>query len=426
MACVSIVLLLVLCPHPVYSAGTLDPSFGSGGKTNFRFSDVSSDGATDAVLQPDGKIVMVGSSGLSGQSAGFNKFAVARLNPDGSLDTGFGTGGLVLTDFNNQQAEGAQSVILQPDGKIVVGGSVGPVFAIARYTTSGALDTTFNGTGKVTTDFENSSGEGISDIEVRPDGKIMALGGCGCGALNVPHVALARYNTDGTLDQGFGNNGKAFFSVPGLDIFTGLALQPDGKVLVSGITQNIRIPGCIPGKGQSCTTQQSFMARYTADFIPDRRFGRRFGREYGVWGDSLHTFYDLYPQPDGRLIVISEKASRIYTVSGRLETNLQPIPQIPNTFTYTRMNYLVRRPNGKFFGCGAINGGNGYDNFAVAQYESGGGLIGTDDRDFFTGNDACRGLLVQPDGKVIVIGSAEIGQQSAYSFAVLRYLDVSP
>src|SRR5262249_37457112 len=129
---------------------------------------------------------------------------------DGDLDLSFGTAGKTLTDFNGSQDDQASAVANQVDGKIVAGGKATDDFALARYTTAGALDTAFgSGTGRVTTDF-NGGKDIINAIAIQPDGKIVAVGAaCGnpaCSLLVPPgtDIALARYNTDGTLDTTFG------------------------------------------------------------------------------------------------------------------------------------------------------------------------------------------------------------------------------
>ena len=91
-----------------------------------------------------------------------------------------------------------------------------------------------------------------------------------------------------------------------------------------------------------------------------------------------------------------------------------------------QVDYAAERPDGKVVGCGTMPGGNGWDDMGVALFGSNGSLIGIDKRDFFTGNDVCSVILVQPDGRFIAIGATQIAQQSAYSFAAVRYLDIAP
>src|SRR5262245_46259441 len=145
------VLALLLIPSAQAAAGGLDPSFGTGGKVTTAIG-VSS-GASALVLQPDGKLVAAGYSRRSSVSAVM--FALARYNPDGSLDTGCGAGGEVTTPFGSS-GDQAFGLTLQADGKLVAAGfhNTGSDndFALARYNADGSLDTSFSG-GTVTTSF---------------------------------------------------------------------------------------------------------------------------------------------------------------------------------------------------------------------------------------------------------------------------------
>ena len=156
------------------SAGKLDLTFGIDGLVTTDFGSTS-DGAGSVAIQADGKILVTGTTVPPGAGA---DFALARYNSDGSLDTTFGTDGKVTTDFGSQDSAG--SVAIQADGKIVVTGvsiqpGTGYDFALARYNTDGSLDTTFDGDGKVTTDFGFSYDYGM-DLAIQADGRIVVTG----------------------------------------------------------------------------------------------------------------------------------------------------------------------------------------------------------------------------------------------------------
>lgn len=417
-----LLLLVFLVSYSVYAGGTLDPNFGTGGKVSFHVN--GTDFARAALLQPDGKIVMVGSSNLPGQSGGFQSFAVARLNADGTLDSAFGTNGKVLTDFGSLQEDAAQAVALQPDGKIVVGGYTGGngIFAIVRYNADGSLDTSFDG-GKVTTDFEGSVSEKISNVFVLPDGKILAVGGCS-GAFPLPpaRIGLARYNTDGTLDTGFGSNGKFLIEFSSFYTrFGGAAVQPDGKILITG-EYGFNLPGCVPSKTVNCGRSQSFLLRYTTQMNFDRKFGRRLGKEFTKYADVGDTLNSISLESDGDILITGTPVPRRYTRSGRLETTFARVPQ---TFHNLAVRALAQRPDGKVAGCG-VDRLNNHDDIVTALFNSDGSLIGFDRCDFFEAEDSCSAVLAQPDGKILVIGYAQIAPQSSYRFAAMRYLDITP
>ena len=152
-------------------------------------------------LQGNGKIVVVG-------VAGSVDFALARYNPNGSLDTTFSGDGKQRTDFGGA-GDQAAGVVLQADGKIVAvgGGGAGGDFALARYNPNGSLDTSFSGDGKQTTDFggDDDQAAGVA----LQSGKVVAVGfvGCTCSVTGQKFV-LARYNPNGTLDTSFSGDGK--------------------------------------------------------------------------------------------------------------------------------------------------------------------------------------------------------------------------
>jgi uncharacterized delta-60 repeat protein len=154
--------------------GTLDSSFGTGGKVTTLLSASQNGVARGVVIQPDGKIVVAGYAGAGSH----HLFALARYQPSGSLDSSFGTGGKVTTDLGNNAL--ANSVALTADGHIVVAGSLdetGPtsdsLFAVVRYNSDGSLDTTFNSTGIVTTKF-GTVNAAANKVLVQPDGRIVA------------------------------------------------------------------------------------------------------------------------------------------------------------------------------------------------------------------------------------------------------------
>lgn len=138
--------------------GDLDPTFGPAGTGKVQVDFAGNfDNANAVAVQPDGKIVVAGTTFIGGQG----DFAVARLNQDGTLDPTFDGDGRVTTDSGGNQPDATLAVTLQPDGKIIVVGSsdAGGVrrFAVIRYNTDGSLDTSFNETGKVATDFGGGS-----------------------------------------------------------------------------------------------------------------------------------------------------------------------------------------------------------------------------------------------------------------------------
>jgi uncharacterized delta-60 repeat protein len=216
--------------------GTLDTSFGAAhtGMITYDFG-YGNDRATGVAIQPDGKIVVVGSALILGDE----DFAIVRYNSNGTVDTTFNGRGARTIDFHYGEDE-AGAVVLQPDGKIVVAGSATiskNFFALARLNSNGTLDTTFGGNpfaGVVVTDFSTGGQEAL-DVALQTDGKIVAVGDAHIGGDN--DFAIARYNANGTLDTSFGSGGKTTvdFNLRD-DVATGVAIQRDGKIVVAGVT----------------------------------------------------------------------------------------------------------------------------------------------------------------------------------------------
>src|SRR5947208_1320082 len=223
------------------AAGDLDPTFGTAGMV---MTDInrSTDIANAVAVQADGKLVVVGETYKHNDYTG-EDFAVARYNTDGTLDTTFGARGKVRTDFPGLAAV-RSSVVIQPDGKIVVAGGAFPLFTflgdfkVVRYNPNGSLDTSFGDGGIVTTSFPGDGSYAFA-VALQSDGKIIAAGtdfvDFNPGDMSNTDFALARYNPDGSLDTTFGNGGTVTTDFLGNqdDVFSVL-IQPDGKIIAVG------------------------------------------------------------------------------------------------------------------------------------------------------------------------------------------------
>lgn len=212
--------------------GSLDTGFNGSGKAIVPVG-TGHDAAQSVVMQPDGKIVVVG---VSADSSG-DDFSVVRLNADGSLDTGFNGTGTVIIPVGSG-TDRAYSVALQLDGKIVVSGtsvngSGDGDFSVVRLNIDGSLDTSFNGSGQAIIGV-GPSWDTAYAATLQPDGKIV-LAGTSLNDSNSGEFSLIRLNDDGSLDLGFNGTGKALFPV-GAYYAEGhsMALQPDGRIMVAG------------------------------------------------------------------------------------------------------------------------------------------------------------------------------------------------
>jgi uncharacterized delta-60 repeat protein len=212
------------------AAGTLDTTFSGDGRVATNFTS-GADFADVVAIQADQKIIVAGTADYFGRDA---RFALARYNADGSLDTTFGGDGKVTTNFSSG-FDGAFGLAIQPaDGKVVAGGQARGKFALARYDITGALDATFGGDGKVRTDFTTGV-DALDELRIQPDNKIVVAGGANFFGAN-SKFALARYNPEGSLDATFSGDGKVTTNLTwGVDIAYSVAIQPiDGKIVAVG------------------------------------------------------------------------------------------------------------------------------------------------------------------------------------------------
>ena len=226
MIVVVAVLLAAPCGLAHAAPGDLDPSFdGDGMRT---FGALAGDVAQAVLVQPDGKLVLAGS--------GDTDFAVARLNPDGSSDTSF-DGGMSGADFGG--IDFAEAAALQPDGKIVLAGHTDANFdiAVARFNPDGSLDASFDpggtdGPGKKI--FGYGSFDIANAVLVQPDGKIVVAGNANGSQM----MTVTRLNPNGSLDTTFDGDGTATIDFGSLaDLANDAVLQSDGKFVVAGYTQ---------------------------------------------------------------------------------------------------------------------------------------------------------------------------------------------
>ena len=209
--------------------GDVDTSFGGG--INVIPVGLTDDSDARVAVQSDGKVLVTGFAVPTAASG--TEFFLLRTLRDGGLDASFGTGGKVYTGFNNGAAsDEAQAVAVQADGKILVAGAsdqgaTGYDFALARYNADGSLDASFGTGGRVVTAFGPQSDKAYA-VLVQPDGKIL-VGGESVQATTGGDFALARYNADGSLDASFGQGGKVLTPIGEFGAREAIyGLAPDG------------------------------------------------------------------------------------------------------------------------------------------------------------------------------------------------------
>ena len=415
--------LLLGQPADAGAPGTLDTSFGHHGKVITDFGRV--DGIEDIAIQPDGKIVAVGDSWLLG--TGSDHFALARYAKSGALDPTFGLGGKVTTDFGSLTSA-AYGVALQRDGKIVVAGLAGGDIALARYEPDGSLDGSFGESGKVLTDLGVYSA--AFRIVLQPDGKIVVAGPTrehGSYDAHPPDFVIARYTTDGTLDPSFAAGGVVITAFqPGFaDTPYGVALAPGGKIVAAGTG----LPGGFSGPGVID------IARYNADGSPDTTFAGD-GALVSMPTDDSYSYGGVVVQPDSKIVVagavsIGGMALIRYTTTGALDPTFG-FARGDVVSALGGAEDLVRQPDGKFVVAGVKGVSETNAEFMVARFKRSGAL----DSSFHGGAaitdlgavDQARAVALQPDGKIVLGGISEQisnGFTEAGDFALARYVGVA-
>jgi uncharacterized delta-60 repeat protein len=409
-----IVLLLLFLKSTFILSQTIDfdSSFGNNGKTHTGFG-ISDAKANTVVTQPDGKII-VGGSAYSANPKNLYKTdtdvaILIRYNSDGTIDTTFGNEGIVAYNYNviynsNEINTGVGKLVLQPDGKILalIGG---PSPSFVRFNTNGSIDTSYgnNGTLIFTTVF--------SSFVIQPDSKIITAYKQdhynSFGQVDSSYFRTERYNQDGTLDNTFGTNGTMLTDFGfGYNAVFAITLQPDGKVIVAGNSYNDKFA----------------MARYTPNGDLDTTFDGD-GKVITSLGSGLKSYVKYVSvQTDGKIIVAGGSYTSIlpqeyffsiakYNTNGSLDTSFDSDGIVNNTFddasgTYINLNTIIEQPDGKFL---VTTERDDNSEFVVRRYNA----SGSDDTSF--GNNGkstlfiqdvnrAFGIALQQDQKIIVAG----------------------
>jgi len=417
-------------PTSIFAAGiSLDSTFGTNGKVITSFEKNSS--AYYIAMQSDRKILMAGAV-YNGSNY---DWVITRYNINGSLDTSFGTNGIVTKDFGGFD-DGLAVVKLQNDGKILVGGSANATagkyeWTLARYNINGTADGSFGNNGFVDTSINGSMLQLIQNIIIQPDGEIVAIGFATIGS-NSDDVTVARYNTNGSLDTTFGN-GNGYVTTPISTSVTpndrgkAVILQPDGKIVVLA-------------EFDAGGHDEIALLRYNSDGTLDSTFGTGGIVRTQIGGSDGAR--DIALQSDGKIVVtgttnlntLSDTYVARYNTDGTLDTSFGTSGIVVHSFSNGNdgANSLLLLPNGKILLGGYDDTGitNG-TNFALMEFNSN----GTVDTSFGTngiyttpvglgGNDSIISLATQNDGKIITAGNASNGNYN--DWALVRYTTQNP
>ena len=416
---------------------------------------IDTDQALGMALQADGKMILVGAVQIT--AYGNYDFGVTRLNADGSLDTTFGTNGkkTISFDLGGVDAENTLSlnqdvatcVAIQADGKIVIGGyaqrnGTGNFdFAVVRLNTDGALDTTFSSDGKAVIAFDYGGGgdDRATGIAIQSDGKIVLVGYTQKAALGDNDIALARLRTDGSLDTSFTGDGRKFigFNADGTadDRGAAVAIQSNGAIVVVGYAQ------------ASGTGNDDFaIARVTSNGTLDRSFSsdgkKTIAFNLGGTGNDRATSVAL--QSDGKIVVAGSASStqgdgdfavariksngsmdKTFSGDGRKTIAFNLGASLEDQAT----GVAIQADGSIVLGGLAQVSATGDFDFAATRLNSVGELdtsFSTDGKKTIpfnmggSDNDVANGIVLQPDGKIVLFGHSLRSDPANTDFAVAR------
>ncbi len=403
-------------------------------------------------------------------------YSVSSFAQDGSLDASFGNGGKVITDFGGPK-DFATCMALQTDNKIIVGGYVTLVskqyFALARYQTNGSPDSSFGTNGKVTTGFSGITAVFLESMKLQVDGKIVA-GGYLLDGVNNDFV-LVRYKTDGSLDSTFGTNGILITALNGNNNrSTSIEIEPDGTIIVAGkidckpAVRRYESNGATslffaqagiatPGSGNCYDVNSMFIVALTGVVITGQSDGTidnmflmklntsgqgSLDSSFGTNGlvkttisDTSGVFASL-GQPDGKIIVAGFDAATSsnrqfvvarYQTTGSLDSSFGTNGEVRTTFsTGSATAYsLALASNGNIIVTGSLKTSS-TDEIVLLVLDSTGKAnlnYGTNG-EVVTGNasgDYAVASVIQPDGKLVVAGYTLSADSTGYNFIVARY-----
>jgi uncharacterized delta-60 repeat protein len=390
--------------------------FGTNGKTTASFG-TPEDIGRKAAIQADGKIVQTGTAyGLG--------IAVVRYNADGTLDSSFGSDGKVITSIRGYDDEG-YDIAVQKDRKIVVAGvsyRKNPEqsdLAVVRYLPGGKLDKTFGKNGKVLTRIRNDRNL-ASAIAIQSDGKIVVTGLCNA-ATGPSEIAVVRYNTDGLPDSSFDDDGIVTTELSNFNAGYALAVQPDGKIVVTGLSlADLRAGSDIA------------VVRYNTNGSLDSSFDNdgKLTTDIKGYNDNGNS---VAIQTNGKIVIAGQSYSGLnfdftlarYNKNGSPDTSFDLDGKVTTDIGFNNdAAYSVAiQPNGAIVAAGtAYNGTN--NDFALVRYHADGSLdyslnnTGVVTTDFNGNGDQASSVLFTPEGKIALAGSVYM---SSLNFGIAEY-----
>ena len=382
--------------------GMLDSTFGTSGTVITHLFGTSA--ANALAVQNDGKIVATGYVDV----LGFQDLFVVRYFPNGMLDTTF-DGGTIISDINFTDETG-NAIAIQTDGKIVVGGNfdanTSEDFLLLRFRQNGLADSIFGIHGVVTSDFNNNSEDELHDVLVQPDDKILI---CGWTNGTDKDIALMRFNSSGTIDSTFGNNGRVSTDINNqLQEARAMTTQSDGKIVVAGLTQT-------PGSAANVA-----LFRYNTDGSLDSSFGTN-GIVISIVSNYDDFATDVVLDSDGKILISGLTTDASQGIYNSLIMRFDSTGILDNTFGIggkvildinamdNWSNSMLLQQDGKIIISGKSFQVTDTD-FLLARFNSDGSIDNTFGNNGITvtnmanDHDECLASAFQPDGSIILSG----------------------
>ena len=403
--------------------GILDTSFSSDGLVTTAIGSYD-DKAGAVAVQQDGKIVVAGNF----SNPGYDDFFLARYSDNGSLDTSFDTDGIAITSFGNEDV--ARALAILEDGRIVIAGNTSQdgseaKLALARYNSDGSLDTSFDVDGKVTTDL-GSGYDSLGAMAIQSDGKIVVVGSKSIG-MNDDDIAVIRYNSNGSLDTTFDADGVVTTAIgSGSEFAASVVIQPDGKIIVGGTTYN-------------GSNMDFALVRYDGNGSLDTSFDSDgiVTKDFYNGPNDFERGGHIALQADGKIIIAGNNDDGYFLLArynndGSLDATFDTDGLVSTSNGgFGAIQDIALQANGKIVIAGYANVDN---DFAVVRYKSNGALDTSFDSDgkAFTDfgsnkDDLGNSVAIQPDGKIVVAGYSYVGgdYDGSYDVAVARYIGSS-
>lgn len=394
--------------------GSLDFSFGNQGKTVASINNNNELGSS-VIIQQDGKL-LVGGFCNTGNN---NDFALMRFNVDGTIDNSFDFDGSAVVPIGTGDDVG-YNLALQSDGKILLAGSTFNLnkynFGLIRFNADGSLDNTFGGSGIVSVSFGNSN-DICSSVAIQQDGKIVMTGISDNGSDY--DVALARLNADGSLDDTFSSDGKLTTAIGNLyDYGNGLIIQPDGKIVITVFFNGT-------------TNLDLFAVRYLSNGVLDNTFGSN-GITVTDFGEGTNNYvYCGALQTDGKILMggYSDGSNEDFglirlNADGSLDNTFDGDGKLTSQIGTgdDKAKSIALQVDGKIILAGQSFNGTDFD-YALIRYNTDGSLDNSFDTDgkqttdIAGFEDNANGILVQPNGKIVLAGHSKIGTINKFSIA---------